>query len=191
MSCTKTITVEVKLFAFEVCLFRLRSSVVSLPVRVMSFPSTRTVRGCHVTSLRGCCVLRLQKTSPSYCIWGGIAFVLCSGWIWIDLCISTSLISQIRLRYLDGWLFSMCQWRIATAWYRYPVPNLSALSGLETISVLRECGHCMQLDRTWPTVWGLKEGKKGKAIRLQASTGPEGSRSLRIPDFKTIGTQRW
>jgi len=30
--------------------------------------------------------------------------------------------------------------------------------------------------------------KKGKAIPLQAWTGPEGSRSLRLPDFKTIGT---
>jgi len=29
---------------------------------------------------------------------------------------------------------------------------------------------------------------KGKAIPLQAWTGPEGSRRLRFPDFKTIGT---
>jgi len=29
---------------------------------------------------------------------------------------------------------------------------------------------------------------KGKAIPLQAWTGPEGSRSLRLPNFKTIGT---
>jgi len=29
---------------------------------------------------------------------------------------------------------------------------------------------------------------KGKAIPLQAWRGPEGSRSLRLPDFKTIGT---
>jgi len=29
---------------------------------------------------------------------------------------------------------------------------------------------------------------KGKAIPLQAWTGPEGSRRLRIQDFKTIGT---
>jgi hypothetical protein len=29
---------------------------------------------------------------------------------------------------------------------------------------------------------------KGKAIPLQAWTGPEGSRRLRIPDFKTIST---
>jgi len=30
--------------------------------------------------------------------------------------------------------------------------------------------------------------KKGKAIPLQAWTGPEGSRRLRLPDFKTVGT---
>jgi hypothetical protein len=29
---------------------------------------------------------------------------------------------------------------------------------------------------------------KGKEISLQARTGPEDSRRLRIPDFKTIGT---
>jgi hypothetical protein len=28
---------------------------------------------------------------------------------------------------------------------------------------------------------------KGKATPLQALTGPEGSRSLRLPDFKIIG----
>jgi len=32
-----------------------------------------------------------------------------------------------------------------------------------------------------------KKGK-GKAIPLQAWTGPEGSRRLRLSDFKTIGT---
>ena len=30
--------------------------------------------------------------------------------------------------------------------------------------------------------------RKGKAIPLQAWTGPEGSRRLRLPDFKTIGS---
>jgi hypothetical protein len=29
---------------------------------------------------------------------------------------------------------------------------------------------------------------KGKAIPLQAWTNPKGSRRLRLPDFKTIGT---
>jgi len=32
---------------------------------------------------------------------------------------------------------------------------------------------------------------KGKAIPLQAWTGPEGSRWLRLPDFKTIGIWMW
>jgi hypothetical protein len=33
--------------------------------------------------------------------------------------------------------------------------------------------------------------KRGKAIPLQALRGPEGSRSFRLPDFKTIGTLKW
>ena len=32
---------------------------------------------------------------------------------------------------------------------------------------------------------------KGKAIPLQPWTGPEGSRMLRLTDFKKIGTLRW
>jgi hypothetical protein len=32
---------------------------------------------------------------------------------------------------------------------------------------------------------------KRKAIPLQAWTGPEGSRRLRLADFKTVGTRRW
>jgi hypothetical protein len=32
---------------------------------------------------------------------------------------------------------------------------------------------------------------KGKAIPLQAWTGPEYSRRLRLPDFKTIATLKW
>jgi hypothetical protein len=32
---------------------------------------------------------------------------------------------------------------------------------------------------------------KGKTIPLQPLIGPEGSRRLRLPDFKTIGTWRW
>ena len=40
-----------------------------------------------------------------------------------------------------------------------------------------------------PTVSCPYHGKsKGKAFPLQAWTGPEGSRRLRLPDFKTIGT---
>jgi len=32
---------------------------------------------------------------------------------------------------------------------------------------------------------------KGKPIPVQDGTGPEGSRRLRLPDFKTIGTLMW
>jgi hypothetical protein len=35
---------------------------------------------------------------------------------------------------------------------------------------------------------GMEFVIKGKAIPLQALTGPEGSRRLRLPDFKIIGT---
>ena len=37
--------------------------------------------------------------------------------------------------------------------------------------------------------FNIVKGKgKGKAIPLQAWTGPKGSRTLRLPDFKTIST---
>jgi len=36
-----------------------------------------------------------------------------------------------------------------------------------------------------------KQKGKGKGIPVQAWTGPEGSRRLRLPDFKIIGTWRW
>jgi hypothetical protein len=35
---------------------------------------------------------------------------------------------------------------------------------------------------------GRNKKKKGETIPLQALTGPEGSRRLRLPDFKTIDT---
>jgi len=34
----------------------------------------------------------------------------------------------------------------------------------------------------------IKGKGMGKAIPLQASTGPEGSRRLKLPDLKTVGT---
>jgi hypothetical protein len=40
------------------------------------------------------------------------------------------------------------------------------------------------------TAW-RSTSNSGKAISLQAWTGPEGCRRLRLPDFKTIGTWRW
>jgi hypothetical protein len=44
----------------------------------------------------------------------------------------------------------------------------------------------------WITLYVLSPNTiKGKAIPLQALTGPDGSRRLRFPDFKTHGTLIW
>jgi len=45
-----------------------------------------------------------------------------------------------------------------------------------------------------PSIWwfsAVPYSIKVKAIPLQAWTGPNGSRRLRLPDFKTMGTWRW
>jgi len=39
-----------------------------------------------------------------------------------------------------------------------------------------------------PAPMEITKVNKGKAIPLQAWTGHEGSRSLRLPDFTTVGT---
>jgi len=49
----------------------------------------------------------------------------------------------------------------------------------------------MALGLTQPLTEMSKGKGKGKTIPLQAWTGPEGSRRLRLPDFKTIGTGKW
>jgi hypothetical protein len=55
---------------------------------------------------------------------------------------------------------------------------------------VKQCGHQKE-DRfsaylSWIII--TKSKGKGRAIPLNAWTGPEGSRRLRIQDFKTIGT---
>jgi hypothetical protein len=49
----------------------------------------------------------------------------------------------------------------------------------------------LTVDWLWRQHKGRCSKRKGKAIPLQAWTGPEGSRRLRLPDFKTIGTRWW
>jgi hypothetical protein len=50
----------------------------------------------------------------------------------------------------------------------------------------------MPVLQSWTTIIGRElittTHVKGKAIPLQALTGSEGSRRMRLPDFKTIGT---
>jgi hypothetical protein len=71
--------------------------------------------------------------------------------------------------------------------------NCSKLSDLEVrkqdqiktsyrVAALQNLNDSGTINRAW------ENSKKGKSITLQALTGPEGSRRLRLPDFKTIGT---
>jgi len=48
-----------------------------------------------------------------------------------------------------------------------------------------QCNYAISFSRKISSVFSLDNGK---AIPLQAWTGPEVSRRLRLPDFKTIGT---
>jgi len=50
------------------------------------------------------------------------------------------------------------------------------------IVVLLEVSDQLYVPPALPPVKG-----KGKAVPLEALSGPEGSRRLRLPDFKTIG----
>jgi len=52
------------------------------------------------------------------------------------------------------------------------------------------CCHAKAINITCSEfLWVKGKGKrKNKATPLQDWTGPEGSRRLRLPDFKTIGT---
>jgi len=63
-------------------------------------------------------------------------------------------------------------------WADKPVPDVNRQAS-------SRCGQTSQFqmwtDKPVPDV-------KSKAIPLQAWTGPEGSRRLRLPDFKRIGT---
>jgi hypothetical protein len=61
-------------------------------------------------------------------------------------------------------------------------PNLIPLRTAVHLNYITNLSSCLK----------EKKGKgKGTAIPLQAWTDPEGSRRLRIPDFKTFGTWRW
>jgi hypothetical protein len=53
---------------------------------------------------------------------------------------------------------------------------------LDALSVDIYLLHCKNFNM------GILGKGKGKAIPLQALTGPEGSRRLRLPGFKTFGT---
>jgi hypothetical protein len=67
----------------------------------------------------------------------------------------------------------------------YPLP-------IQTTLLLKECFELTARDclnvKLFRVVMFDDLKKEGKAIPLQALTGPEGSRRLRLPDYKTIGS---
>ena len=69
----------------------------------------------------------------------------------------------------------------------FPHPSRQAL-GAHPASYTMGTGSFPEIKRTERGVDHPPAFSKGKPIPLQARTGPEGSRRLRLPDFKTIGT---
>ena len=71
---------------------------------------------------------------------------------------------------------------------RFHIKKLYILAmGCNYVIGLAVKSFVIQGDPQKPDIFKINS-KKGKAIPLQAWTGPEGSRRLRFPDFKTIGT---
>jgi hypothetical protein len=68
-----------------------------------------------------------------------------------------------------------------------PIKCLVAVSVGLNIHIYRVC----QNDWSGLEVDYIYMSGNGKEIPLQALTGPEGSRSLRLPDFKTIEIRKW
>ena len=56
------------------------------------------------------------------------------------------------------------------------------------LTILQVVFHLLLSSRITKLYFILDNLGNGKAIPLQPWTGPEGSRRLRLPDFKTIGT---
>jgi hypothetical protein len=80
-------------------------------------------------------------------------------------------------------LNAMAHHCVGTAWYMWKNKDkpVNVLSNIINVIARIFCGTEVQCG------WNVA----ARAIPLQAWTGPEGSRNLTLPDFKTIGTWRW
>jgi len=97
-----------------------------------------------------------------------------------------SLLYQFQRYRKDPWFVMQCflwvHWRLPLIYWM-----LQDRVGTSHFDVHVWALHCRVSD---PRQWTYLPGKD-KAIPLQAWTGPEGSRGMRLPDFKTVGTWRW
>jgi hypothetical protein len=122
----------------------------------------------HVTEPR-------DRRSGAYVTAQTVAICRTSKLLSIDFSNSRRITSDLRIR--RGLFLEHYKWGISTVSCRAcAVPHFTLRKWWVT--------------RRSPTSSVLWKGK-GKAIPLQAWTGSEGYRRLRLPDFKTIGTWRW
>jgi hypothetical protein len=99
-----------------------------------------------------------------------------------------------------GWYDKNTGWyNHNTGWYNHNTgsysqntfPAVTAISTPDTMCLLiRPKWKCLTSDVS-SGCYVTTVKSKGKAIPLQALAVPESSRSLRLPDFKTIVTCRW
>jgi hypothetical protein len=87
---------------------------------------------------------------------------------------------------LDIGVLSQGQRGRGATYYHYLAPRLR-MSGQTTLLVsFQSVTQTLYIPSI--QLCHLNTAVKGKAIPLQACTGPEGSRRVRFPNFKTIGT---
>jgi hypothetical protein len=93
----------------------------------------------------------------------------------------------------DVWHCNNYMWSVGSAANKLILPNARnacynknyTWRAASTTAKYKETWCCNKYNYVWHAA------SKGKAIPLQAWTGPDGSRSLRLPYFKTVGTWKW
>jgi hypothetical protein len=170
-------------------------------------PNDRWSKSQYLTTMaelqsedRICCVPYAVRC-VLYAVWCTQLKAVLSFVVWVSLSpgseiekisrfrISGILLKQIIKHFLyisvicdDCASFPQCAW-----WQERYLTRFKCMCDGETITCLKVSGmnhiklHCVRLVLYY----------KGKAIPLQAWTGPEGSRGLRFPDFQEVDKWRW
>jgi hypothetical protein len=118
----------------------------------------------------------------------------------IELCFRLLLETSVNLCRLDK-IYRPCVLQRRYIFYstslfwliNFSVPASVHCTDLSIFHMTLTSVHCTDLSIFHMTLISVHRTVKvqSKAIPLQAWTGPEGFRRLRLPDFKTIGTWRW
>jgi hypothetical protein len=123
--------------------------------------------------------------------------------VWGVQIIELTLIREIQCRHQTSGCAARIR-QISDQVVPFPLHQIQHISCYKSVSLIASCTmwrgdkHYAQTQLIWhppdliPIVEHLTSVKgKAKAIPLQVWTGPEVSRSLRLTDFKNIGTWRW